>query len=183
MPNLLLLALLVVGRSRSTLASLPLAVDDRSKVQEAHNSSAHRVRNNNATAPANQLQAKTTVDHTEDDGDATDADVSVRHRRATAVLLECAVVKHASQRLANEEDEQDDADDGVCLREVVAVDGDPDSDAEGRDVDEEAEDLQRGVHPDEAGEAGDADEDAADREEGDESERGHDGVGEEQSLG
>ena len=69
------------------------------------------------------------------------------------------------------------------LGEVVTVNSDPDSDSEGGDVDEEAEDLQRGVHPDEAGEAGDADQDAADGEEGDEGERGHDTVGEEQCLG
>lgn len=109
--------------------------------------------------------------------------MSVRHGRATAVLLERTVMQPAAERLADEQDKQHNADDRVCLREVVAVDGDPDSDAEGGDVDEEAEDLQSGVHPDEAGEAGDADEDAADWEEGDESERGHDAVGEEQSLG
>jgi len=93
------------------------------------------------------------------------------------------VVQPAAERLAYEQDEKHDADDWVCLGEVVAVDGDPDSDAEGGDVDEESEDLQRGVNPDEAGEAGDTNEDAADREEGDEGERGHDAVGDQQSLG
>lgn len=181
-PDLLLVALLVV-RWRSTLAPLPFAVDDRSDVQEAHDSSAHRVRNDRATSRASQLQTQTTVDHAKDDCDTTDADVGERHSRTTAVLLERAVVQPAAEGLADEEDEQDDADDRVSLGEVVAVDGDPDADAEGSDVDEESEDLQSGVHPDEAGEAGNADEDAANGEEGDESERGHDAVCEEQSLG
>ena len=178
MPDLLLLTLLVVRR-RSTLALLPLTVDNRSNVQKAHNSSTHRVRNNRTSPLAHQLQPKATVDHAENDGDAPDADVGVRHGRATAVLLERAVVQPASEWLADEQDEQHDADDRVRLREVVAVDGDPDSDAEGGDVDEEAEDLQRGVDPDEAGEASNTDKDAADGEEGDEGERGHDAVGEE----
>lgn len=182
MPGLLLLALLVVRR-RSTLAPLPLAVDDRSDIQEAHDGSTNCVSDDRAASLANQLQTKTAVDHAEDNGDATDADVSVRDGRAAAVLLERAVVQPAAERLSNEEDEQHDTDDGVCLGEVVAVDSDPDTDAKGSDVDEESEDLQSGVYPDEAGEAGNADEDAADGEEGDESERGHDAVCEEQSLG
>ena len=165
------------------LAPLPLAVDDRSKVQEAHDRSTHCVQNDRATSRASELQTKTAVDHAEDDGDATDANVSERDGRATAVLLERAVVQPAAEWLADEEDEQDDADDRVGLGEVVAVDGNPDADAEGGKVDEESEDLQGSVHPDEAGEAGGADEDATDWEEGNESERSHDAVGEEQSLG
>lgn len=182
MPDLLLVALLVV-RWRSTLAPLPLPVDDGNEVQEAHDSSTHRVSNDGATSLASQLQTKATVDHAEDDGDAANADVSERHGRATTVLLESAVVQPAAERLTGEENEQHDADDRVCLREVIAIDGDPHADSKGSNVDEESEDLQGGVHPDEAGEAGDADEDATDGEEGDESERGHDAVCEEQSLG
>lgn len=104
MPDLLLVALLVVRWCR-TLAPLPLAVDDRSDVQEAHDSSAHGVSDDGATSRASQLQTETTVDHAKDDCDATDADVSERHGRATAVLLERAVVQPAAERLSDEEDE------------------------------------------------------------------------------
>jgi len=180
-PALLLLAMLVVRR-RSTLAPLPLAIDDRSKVQEAHNSRTNGISNDSTSLRASQLQTETTVHHAEHDGDATNANVSVRHGRATAVLLERTVVKPASERLCKEGDEQHDADDRVCASEVLLVHGDPDADAEGDDVDEEAEDLQSGVDPDEAGEARNADEDAADREEGDESERSHDTVCEDHGI-
>jgi len=179
-PALLLLAVLVIRRR--TLAPLPLAIDDRSKVQEAHDGSNDRVRDNVASLRAGQLQAKTTIHHSENDGDAADADVSVRHGSATAVLLERPVVQPAAERLREEDDEQHDADDRVRAGEVLLVHGDPDADAECYDVDEEAEDLQSSVDPDEAGEAGDADEDAADGEEGDESQRGHNAVGEDHGV-
>lgn len=183
MPNLLLLPPLVRVHRRRALTPLPLAIDDRNNVQEAHDSCANRVRDDRAASLANEFQSKTAVDHAKNDSDAADTDVRVRHRRATAVLLERAVVQPSAKRLSDEENEQHDADNGVRLREVVAIDGDPDANAESSDVNEEAQDLQSGVHPDEAGEAGDADQDAADGEESDEGERGHDAVGEEQGLG
>jgi len=181
-PSLLLLAPLRVQRRR-TLGPLPLAIDDRSKVQEAHDSSDHRVRDDIAAFRASELQPKTAVDHSEDDGSAADADVRVGHGRAAAVLLESAVVQHAAEGLRDEEDEQHDADDGVGASEVLAVDSDPDADAEGDDVDQESEDLHGGVYPYEAGEAGDADKNAPDREEDEECKRSHHGVGEKHSLG
>jgi hypothetical protein len=139
-PTLLLLAMLVVRR-RSTLAPFPLSIDDRSKVQQAHDGSTHGISNDGATLRASQLQTEATVHHAEHDGDAANANVSVRYGRATAVLLERAVVQPTSERLREERDEQHDADDRVCASEVLLIHGDPDADAEGDDVDEEAEDL------------------------------------------
>jgi len=75
-PDLLLLTPRV-ARRRSTLAPLPFTIDDRSNVQEAHDGSTHRVRNNRTTPLACQLQPKAAVNHAENDGDAPDTDVSV----------------------------------------------------------------------------------------------------------
>lgn len=171
MPTLLFVAASIRRRQRSIApAPLPLAVNNRSNVQQAHHGRDNGVRDDMATVPVSgQLQAQPAVDHSQDDGDAADADVSVRHSSAAAVLLEVPVVQDSAKRLREQDDEEDDADDGVCVGEVLAVDGNPDADAEGDDVDEEGEHLEDGVHPDEAGEAGYADEDASDREEADES--------------
>lgn len=167
-------------RRSSAPIPLPLAVENGRKVQETHNSRHGGVSDDGALLLiARQLQAQTAVDHSQNDSDAADADVRVGDGCAAAVALECAVVQPAAEGLGEQDDEQDDADDGVGVGQVAAVDGEPDAHGEGDDVDDESDDLQRGVHPDQAGEAGDADEDAADGEEADEGEGGHHAVREE----
>jgi hypothetical protein len=108
--------------------------------------------------------------------------VSVGDCCAAAVLFEEAVVQEAAERLREEDEEEHDTDDRVGVAEVLAIDGDPDSYAEGYEVNQEADDLQSSVHPDEAGEAGCTDKDSADGEEGDEGERGHYAMGEQHCL-
>jgi hypothetical protein len=179
--DLLLLTAVVVER-RCALAPLPLAVDDRSNVQQAHNCSDNRVRNDRAPLSVSQLQTKPAVDHSENDGDATNADVCKGCGRTASVLLESTVVQPTAERLGEEDDEQHDTDDWVRVGEVSAVHSNPDADAECDDVDEEADDLQSSMNPDKAGEACDSDENSTDGEEGEESERGHDGVCCEHSL-
>lgn len=177
---LLLLATLVVGRR--TLAPLPLAVDDRSNVQQAHDSSNNGVCDNVATLCTSQLQAKTAIHHSEDDGDATNADVGVRYGRAATIFLEVPMVEETAKRLCEEDDEQHDTDDRVCASKVLAVHGDPDTDAECYNVDEEADDLQSSVHPDKTREACGSDHNTTDGEEADESKRGHDTVCEDHGV-
>lgn len=166
----LLLAPVVIRRRirrNDTPSPLPLAVKDGSNVQEAHDGSNDGVRDDVAALSAGQLQSKTTVDHTQYDSDAADANVGVGDCCAAAVLLEVAMVQHASNRLREEDDEQDNADDRVGVGQVSAIDGDPESHAKGYDVDEEADDLESGVDPDKASEAGYSDKDAANGEEDD----------------
>jgi hypothetical protein len=167
--DLLLLTAVVVER-RCALAPLPLAVDDRSNVQQAHNRSDNRVRNDRAPLSVSQLQTKPAVDHSENDGDATNADVCKGCGRTASVLLESTVVQPTAERLGEEDDEQHDTDDWVRVGEVSAVHSNPDADAECDDVDEEADDLQSSMNPDKAGEACDSDENSTDGEEGEESE-------------
>ena len=113
---------------------------------------------------AGQLKTKTAVDHSEDDGDTTDADVGVRYGGAAAVLLEISVVQEATERLHTEYDQEDDPDDRMRAGEVLAIHGNPDSDAEGCNIDEECNDLHSSVDPNKASEACCSDQDAADGE-------------------
>lgn len=179
-PTLLLLAVLVVRRC--ALAPLSLAIDDRGNVKHAHDRCNNRVCNHAAALRAGQLQAKSAIHHSKNDRDTTDADVRVRHGRAATVLLEISVVEHSSERLCEEDDEKHNADDRVCASEVLAIHSDPNTNTEGHDVDEEADDLQSSVHPDQAGEARGSDENAANGEESNESERSHDAVGEDHGF-
>lgn len=178
------MAPLVIRRRwrRRVPSPLPLAIEDRSDIQEAHDGRDDGVRNDAAAPCSCQLQPKTTVYHAKHDGDAADTNVGEGDGCATAILLEVAVVQETADWLREEEDEEHDADDGVGVCEVLAVDGDPDAHAEGHDVDEEADHLESGVNPDKAGEAGCSDQDATDGEEAEECKGCHHAVGEEDGV-
>lgn len=128
------------------------------------------------------METETAVDHSQDDGDAPNADVGIGYGRAAAILLEVSVVQETAERLCAEDDQEDDSNDGVCVGEVLAIYGDPDSDTESRDVYEEGDDLQGSVHPDKASEACYSDQDAADGEQADESQGSHRTVCEEHGF-
>jgi len=73
----------LVDRLRTLLrhapASLPLAVNNGSDVQQAHDCSDDRVCDNATATRTSQLKTETTIDHTKDDCNTADADVGVRH--------------------------------------------------------------------------------------------------------
>jgi hypothetical protein len=117
-----------------------------------------------------EQQAEPAVDDAERDDDATEPDVCVGPEGAARVLLELHVVDEAEKRLEEEECEDEDADDGVGVRQEV--DGQvlhhPHAEAEGGCVDDVGDELEDAVDEPRAAEGAQADEDGADGEEEDE---------------
>lgn len=107
-------------------------------------------------------------------------------------------MQHAEDGLEEENDEYNDADDGVSLGElelyqqsdevqdgntnILFIFGDSDAQTKGYDVDNVSKDLERSMEPDHASERCETDSNGTGREEDDESERGENTVGDQHLL-
>ena len=95
---------------------------------------------------------------------------------AAAILLKRQMMHKAQNRLEDDEQKDDDAEDGMRMADHARVRGHVDSQREGGDVEEVGDKLHEAVREPEFGEAEDADQDAAGGEDEAEGEGGHDGV-------
>lgn len=173
-------------RRRRVLPELPpldLAVDRGSDVSQPHDSRNDTVCNLSLARVVREAQTETAVDDAESDDDAAQPQVTVAPEHAARVLLEHEVVQKTEDWLEEQQNEDDDSDNWVCVVETSDLQRHVHSDAEGGDEHQVGEDLAGGVDPDETAEGGEADQDTADWEEDDKGERGEDAVGDHEFLG
>ena len=98
------------------------------------------------------------------------------------MLLEQFVVQDSEDGLGDEDDQQNDTDDWVCVVHEVQRGGHVDTHPECNDIEQECEALKGSVNPEKAGEASNADQDASDGEEGDDRNASDDPVCQKQIL-
>lgn len=86
-----------------------------------------------------------TVDHTENDGNATVPDVNLRDCCALTAAHELSVVQPACERLNEQHRKHDNAKDWVCFAHIFASDAIPNTESERRDKQQPGEDLSGNV--------------------------------------